>query len=294
MLKVKLSTAFPDWPLSRQTPGGSGRWKDIQFLIDQPVDECDAWFVYEGLAKPDATVCPAENVIFITAEPPSIKTYNGKWIRQFFRVISPHRNLGHSGVELSQTGLPWHVGKSYDALSQGDFPAKSKNLSVIASNKRFTAGHKQRLAFVEQLKGQAAGDFFGRGLRELHDKWDGLADYRYSVAIENSAHPDYWTEKIGDCFLAGAVPFYYGCPNIADYFPPGSFVWIDLADPERALANIGEVLAVNDYETRRSALVQAKNLVLNEYNLFNLLARCCDRLNLTAKRRKVRLQPEPS
>src|SRR5271170_2456073 len=88
VLKVKLSTSFPDWPLSRQTPGGGGLWQGVQFYIDQPVDECDAWFVYDGLVKPETTVCPADNIVFVTAEPPSIKTYNDKWLRQFARVIS--------------------------------------------------------------------------------------------------------------------------------------------------------------------------------------------------------------
>jgi hypothetical protein len=294
VLKVKLSTSFPHWPLARQTPGGSGLWKDVQFYIDQPVDECDAWLVYDGLVKPETAICPVENIVFITAEPPSIKTHDAKWLRQFARVISSQRNLRHPGVRLSQTGLPWHVGKSYDELSREGFPKKSKNLSIIASNKSFTAGHQQRLAFVEQLRQRSHGDLFGRGVRELENKWDGLADYRYSVAIENCEYPDYWTEKIADCFLAGTTPFYYGCPNIADYFPPEAFVWIDLANPEKALARIEEVLAGNDCEKRQPALTKAKNLALNEYNLFNLLAGVCAGLNFESKRRKVRVKPEPS
>jgi len=209
-------------------------------------------------------------------------------------VISSHRQLRHPAVQFSQTGLPWHVGKSYDELSREGLPPKSKILSTIASNKSFTAGHRQRLAFVESLKQRPCGDVFGRGARELRDKWDGLAAYRYSVAIENCAYPDYWTEKIADCFLAGTVPFYFGCPNITDYFPPEAFEQIDLANPEKALERIGEVLAGNDYEQRQPALAKAKNLVLNEYNLFNLLAGFCGQLDFESKRRKVQLQPEPA
>jgi hypothetical protein len=294
VLKVKLTTSFPQWPLSRQTPGGGGLWKNVQFYIDQPVDECDAWFVYDGLVQPETTICPAENIVFVTAEPPSIKIHDAKWLRQFARVISSQRNLRHPGIQLSQTGLPWHVGKSYDELSREGFPEKSKSLSIIASNKNFTAGHQQRLAFVEQLRRRSCGDFFGRGIRELPDKWDGLAEYRYSVAIENCEYPDYWTEKIADCFLAGTTPFYYGCPNIADYFPAEAFVWIDPASPENALGRIEEVLAANDYGRRQPALTRAKNLVLNEYNLFNLLADFCAGLNFESRRRKVQLKPATS
>ncbi|MGD1083223.1 MAG: glycosyltransferase family 10 [Verrucomicrobiota bacterium] len=291
-LKVKLSTSFPQWPLLRQTPGGGGRWKDAQFYVDQPVDECDAWFVCGGLVKPETTVCPGENIVFVSCEPPSVKVHDAKWLRQFGRVITSQRNVRHPGVGLSQTGLPWHVGKSYDELSQAQFPAKSKGLSIIASNKNFTAGHQRRLAFVEELGRRGCGDLFGRGIRELANKWDGLAEYRYSVAIENCRHPDYWTEKIADCFLAGTVPFYYGCPNIGDYFPTDAYVWIDLDNPEKAVGKIEGLLAANDYEKRRPALAKAKELVLNEYNLFNLLACFCGRLNFGSKRRKVQLRPE--
>jgi hypothetical protein len=294
VLTVKLSTSFPHWPLLRQTTGGKGLWKSAQFHVDQPVTECDVWFVYDGLTAPETVMCPPKNVIFVTAEPPSIKTHDRKWLNQFAQVISCRRDLKHRAVLLSQTGLPWHIGKTYDQLSQDPFPQKSKNLSVIASTKSFTPGHRQRLAFVEELQRHDCAEVFGRGMRDLPEKWDGLADYRYSVAIENCAYPDYWTEKIADCFLAGTVPFYYGCPNIFDYFPADSLVWIDLANPEKAIEKISAVLAKNDYDRRLPALEKAKQLVLNQFNLFHLLAEFCFRLDVGARRRKVHLKPEPA
>jgi hypothetical protein len=145
---------------------------------------------------------------------------------------------------------------------------------------------------VQELQRRNCGDLFGRGVRELQRKWDGLADYRHSVAIENCAHPDYWTEKIADSFLAGTVPFYYGCPNIMDFFPAEALVWIDLANPDKAIDTMNRTLRAQDYERRLSALEKAKQLVLNEYNMFNMIANFCARLDLGAKRRKVRLNPE--
>ena len=52
MYKIKISTQFPEWPLLRQTPGSKGIWDNCQFFVNQDVEECDMWVVYEGLLKP--------------------------------------------------------------------------------------------------------------------------------------------------------------------------------------------------------------------------------------------------
>lgn len=51
-----------------------------------------------------------------------------------------------------------------------------------------------------------------------------MADCRFSLAVENSAHPGYVTEKIADAFLARTVPVYWGDPLVAQEFNPASFV----------------------------------------------------------------------
>ena len=56
--------------------------------------------------------------------------------------------------------------------------------------------------------------------------------------MENAVIPDYWTEKIADCFLAWTLPIYYGCPNLEDYFPEKSFIRIDIEKPEEAIDSI--------------------------------------------------------
>ena len=57
-------------------------------------------------------------------------------------------------------------------------------------------------------------DLFGRGLNDFEDKWDVLANYKYTVAIENDFCDDWVTEKYFDCILSNTLPFYYGCPNL--------------------------------------------------------------------------------
>ena len=61
-------------------------------------------------------------------------------------------------------------------------------------------------------------DFFGFGIKDLKNKKDAIDPYLFSIAIENSKHDNYWTEKIADVFLGNTMPIYYGCNNIYDFF----------------------------------------------------------------------------
>ena len=93
---------------------------------------------------------------------------------------------------------------------------KSKIISMISSNKKMCEGHIHRLEWVNKIGDQV--DLYGRGFNEIKLKEDGLCDYMFSVAIENSRDDNFFTEKILDCFATGTIPVYYGCPNIDEYF----------------------------------------------------------------------------
>ncbi len=293
--RIKLSTSFPDWPVAQQTPAGRCQWQGLEFFVNRPVSECDAWFVYDGLPAADSTCCPEGNLCFITAEPSTFKKYHRHWLENFDRVITNQQDLWHPHKTQGQTGLPWLLRKSYDELSQMSFPAKTEGVSVISSTKTTTRGHRRRLAFVRELMRQAPVEVFGRGFRPLEDKWDGLAPFCFSIAIENSRHSDYWTEKIADCFLAGTVPLYHGCPNISEYFPNNSFVSIDIDDAAGAIHQIKQIMvnAHDSHADRIPALLEARDLVLNRYNLFNLIAEAYSTMNHGRTLKQTTLAPEP-
>jgi hypothetical protein len=136
-------------------------------------------------------------------------------------------------------------------------------------------GHRKRWAFLEYIQqdGSLDIDLFGRAVQFIEDKWDGLAPYKYSLAIENSSSPDYWTEKIADCFLSWSVPIYYGCTNLADYFPKGSFIRINIDSPREAFESVKTILERDNWEKRLPALKEARNRVLHRYQLFPHLSR---------------------
>jgi hypothetical protein len=282
--RIKLTTMCPDWPWARQTPGGQGQWGDAEFIIDQHGTDADWWFVYDDMPAEEATRICSGAAVLITPEPPALKKYPQKYLEQFDWVITSDRGIDHQGRVLRQQGLPWHVGrtqtagrnisfsKDYDELKSLWPIPKTKLISAIASDKRHTPGHRARCDFVERLKryfGESL-DVFGWGGREIPDKWDGIASYRYHIAIENSAQADYWTEKLSDAYLAGAFPIYFGAPNIADYFPADSIRTIEINDPQGGIRQIEEILRTDPFDPEK--LKVCRDLVLDKYNLFALMA----------------------
>jgi len=264
MIEVKLSTANPEWPIARQTPGEKGIWGNCHFFVNQKVEHCDFWVVYEGLSKPEKATCPKQNTILITGEPPTVKKYKPSFLNQFATIITCQRDVRRRGVIYTQQMQPWTVGrhqkqhvniywnKNYDELKTITHFEKTKLISVISSDKSFTQGHRERLEFVRKLAQHFGSklDIFGRGINEIEDKWDAIAPYKYHVALENTSYQDYWTEKLGDTFLAGSYPLYYGCPNIFDYFPKTALTCIDINKPQRAITKIEEMIHATPTRTR--------------------------------------------
>lgn len=94
---------------------------------------------------------------------------------------------------------------------------KSFLLSIVASRKKMTEGHRLRDEAIRKFQPL---DVFGQGRREIREKEEALWPYYFSVAIENASYPDYFTEKITDCFASKTVPIYWGNPAIGKAFDP--------------------------------------------------------------------------
>ena len=271
MLKIKITTQHPDWPLIRQTVKSLGVLDECHFFVNQEIKQCDYWFVFDGLLKQEETVCSPKNVVLVTWEPPSIKSYNQKFIDQFNLVVTCHKNINHKNVIYSQQAHPWFVDRNYDQLKEPLHVNKSKILSVITSDKIFTEGHKKRYDFVMKLKNHFGDliDVYGRGVKDFDDKWDVLAPYKYSIAIENLAYEDWLTEKLPDCFLAETFPFYYGCPNITHYFEPDSYKTIDIEDFEKSVKIIEEtILDESHFALSHPKILNAKQKYIDEISFF--------------------------
>lgn len=305
MFRVRLTTSFPNWPIARQTPGSNSQWGPYLFCGDQPADDYHFWVLYDRFSQTQKGHCARANTVFITAEPPSLAHYSEPFVAQFGTIVTCHRYIQGPNVIYSQQALPWNIGMAgyhadqpsvvnfnYDQLKSATFK-KDKLISVISSARRGTSGHALRYDFVQRLR-QRLGDrvdIFGAGIRDIQDKWDGIAPYKYHIAIENSVVPDYWTEKIADAFLGGAYPIYHGCPNIHDYFSKQAMRQIDISNADHAIDEIEAVIAAGEYERNQDRLQEARRLVLDEYNLFPMLAKLLSMKDPNAAKADIEFKP---
>jgi hypothetical protein len=199
--------------------------------------------------------------------------------------------------------IPWWIGirgghetksiaKDYDDFCQGT-PQKTKLLSVICSRKAVTKQHIARLRFVERLQAELGDsiDVFGFGFNPIEDKWDAITPYRYHVGIENSRSKDYWTEKVADCFLGGAMLLYDGCPNLHEYFPSEAFLRIDRNKTEQSLATIKAILNSEAFAQAQGAIDASRRLVLDRYNIFPSLVNLVSTLP-TQSARTFSIEPQ--
>lgn len=277
------------------TPGRRGRWGAL-------VAEASPWradwvVVHQGLPGRRYHLVPPWKTLLLRHEPSCIEPYwprRSAWPSRLFPPAFRQR-FDVGDVPMVAT---WWINLDYDALSALRPPPKPRALSAIASAKAAVAGHRQRLAILTALAARHgdAIDIYGRGLAPLLPgvaykgpldrdsgfplgrlcKYDGLRDYRYALCIENARERNYYTEKIVDAWLSWAVPLYWGCPNLADYYPREAFIPIDLEAPDaadeiarRAREPVGRLTL--------EAIAEARRLALDRYSAWgtveHLLAR---------------------
>lgn len=106
-----------------------------------------------------------------------------------------------------------------------------------------------------------------RGQTPMSQKFNTMAQYRYTLCFENVYHPQwstgYVSEKIIHSFMTETVPIYYGCYNIEEYIPVECFIDFRQFDSTADLDNYLHNLTDADYQTyidNIRAWVQAGNL----------------------------------
>ncbi len=239
---VRIVSDYDISGLLRQTPGGAGMWDGISFTT-RPVAECDLLVMLNNRKlDPVSARCAPGNVWAIMQEPyvPNLYDWLIEGHEPYARVFTHLIPSQDPKYVPSQPAQPWEVGLTYDELVAAAVPEKTRGVSWIASNLTFLPGHKRRTTLRRYLLEQAPDlvDFFGRGISRVARKWDVLAPYRFSLAIENSVGPHLWTEKVADCFLAWTVPLYDGCTNLEQYFPEDSFLRVDADNPAAVCATL--------------------------------------------------------
>lgn len=293
--------------IMRQTPGGKGVWGEYKFIADDSLKECDCWIVchVSGLMKKTTVRCDPKNIIYVSMEPDeNIPNTNTNFLSQFSKIIICDDEIEHKNIEKFNV-ITWWVGigvkhhnnihqfKSnfqldYDKLSAYNFKEKLDRVSIVISKKAITSGHIRRLEFLDKLKKTEAGkyiDIYGGGFNPVMDKWEVIEPYKYHLVLENSEKKYYWSEKLGDAFLGMCLPFYAGCLNIDEYFEGNAIISIDMNNVEKSAKSIIAAIENNEYQKRFESINKARKMVLNNYNIFNVISRSINNNKIGEKKK---------
>jgi len=266
----------PTWGLStndllniynKQTPKKDGVWN--QLVGTDNISEADYIIVQDDTTEN----VDLNKVIFFGTEPNHVlsKNVSLKW-RNSFRFF-------HHEFQNAWLPYQWWVDMDFD-LDHTQVP-KDKKFSIIDSGKTAYAGHVKRLQFINdfinkypneaEIWGTVCGKYSNtppfRTELPHRVKNDGLLPYRYTLSIENGVTDTYFSEKFNDAILCYTMPIYYGCRNMHKFFPEGSYVHIDIDDPN-AMDRVVDIVNSDIREQNMDKIIEARNLLLYKYNIW--------------------------
>ncbi len=137
--------------------------------------------------------------------------------KRFEFVLTHDARLLERGMPFIE--LPFGTTWIDSVLNQSGSFAKTNLVSMIgARHDNPQRGHVLRNHVLDLMLTRDDIDVFGKGISWIPSKVDGLANYAFSIAMENCCQNFYFTEKLVDCLLTDTVPIYYGCEGIGRYF----------------------------------------------------------------------------
>ncbi len=169
-----------------------------------------------GFNSPLLDIIPVNRRIAFLIEPVTINPAGYTYVKVHadkFAYILSHDRVFNKGIP-NATYYPF--GGCWIEPGDRKVHAKTKLISIIASDKRQTVGHRLRHEIIDRFPGKI--DVFGRGYKPIPNKIEALRDYCYSIVIENERSSGWFTEKLIDCLQTGTIPLYYGAPDMLEYF----------------------------------------------------------------------------
>lgn len=266
---IKIYFASTPWSNSselikdfiHQTPNNLGVWKNIVFTLDK--NDADYIIVMDETTE----IVDESKVIFFGREPSHIGSK--KWEKNCFGNY--HHEIGNSWLAMT-----WWTKISYNELINL-IPEKTEKLSAIDSGKINTNYHKFRveliLEFIKKYPTEihAYGNICSNPL-PYRDKTEGLSKYRYNLVVENGKTDFYFSEKFCDPLLFLTMPIYNGCKNIGKFFPKNSYIEFDESKGiNYTIDKIRDYSNSNFREENINALLEAKELTLKKYNIWNTI-----------------------
>jgi hypothetical protein len=147
------------------------------------------------------------------------------------------------------------IGNDYGGGARG-IQQKDRLLSFLTSNKQTTSLQKLRVLLAQELgaSSQYNVDVYHRSSYAFDyiSASQCLSRYNFSIIIENTRSPWYFTEKILNCFAVGTIPIYLGANEIDRFFNSDGI--IDLLSRSQLLSEVLPALSQSYYMSKIEAV----------------------------------------
>lgn len=128
----------------------------------------------------------------------------------------------------------------------------------------------QRPGYFEIKIGPNGNPIEGDGKKQV---WN--THKMFHVAVENSKHNNYFTDKVLDCFGTKTLPIYWGAPNIGEWYDERGIITFN---DENELVEIINKLTPEDYYSRLPYIENNYELVKQQGFFFKRLETFLDEL----------------
>jgi FkbM family methyltransferase len=148
---------------------------------------------------------------------------------------------------------------------------KTKSVSIIASHKNFTRGHRLRHEVANLIN---ENDRYGSAFNKIDYKLEGIRDYKFTVVIENEKIEGYFTEKLIDALITGTVPIYWGCPDVGEFFDTSAIIAFDTADELKKILSDQTILDEffdNNFDAIKNNAAKARRFASVDENFLNAI-----------------------
>ena len=180
---------------------------------------------------------------------------------------------------------------------------KPKLMSIMVSYKKNTIGHIYRHALVAHIlkynwpidiwgngtdeykrknvigmgMGGTSGGVGGANSKNIKGNFNSMGEmckeYAFTIAIENTSHDHYFTEKLINPLIYNTIPIYLGCKKVNEYFPKHAIrltgnINSDIVLIHRVLRN--PQYYMNEYKIDREAVLNKVNLITNIDKIFDI------------------------
>ena len=197
---------------------------------------------YGALFESEAIERSAHNLLF-----------KNKGLHKDFDLIFTHSARILDNIENARFVPFCATNWTKNEIKDDMYKYKTKNVSILSSNKLMCPLHKFRYDLAYLCKNEKLADTFGT--------FDGgsfvpivetLKDYRFSICIENEIQPYFFTERLVSALAMQTIPVYLGATKVEKFFNPDGIIQITTKDD---IKKVLKQCTKEEYESRLPAIL---------------------------------------